>query len=55
MPPDDEAAIRFLRRSASELRRMAEIAPEIAADLRRLADEIEAEADAREAPRGALR
>jgi len=37
--------ISFLRMAAIELRRIAERAPDIAADLRHVADQLDAEAD----------
>jgi len=39
-------ALRFLRVAAAELREIAEHAPDIAAELRRIADELEAQATA---------
>jgi hypothetical protein len=36
-------ALRFVRVAAAELREIAEQAPEIAAELRRIADDMEAE------------
>ena len=45
--PDDRhrQTIRFLRDSAAEMRRLARRAPEIAAELRREAEQLDAEAN----------
>jgi hypothetical protein len=40
---EDRRAIAFLKLAAIDLRRIAELAPEVAADVRRLAQQIEAE------------
>lgn len=45
LPGRGEDIVAFLRRAAAQLRELAEHDPSIAAELRRLARDIEAEAD----------